>query len=151
MPPLVVSRQDREALPAYIDERDEVQMLIAVTALSVLAFLAAFRILGLVDHARAAVTTSRRTMQVMGDATLDDDAKEAAVQRAARTLLVAFAGLALRFAAILVAAYVPILLASAAGLVSQSAALAFMMRADVIVVASALVLGAVWLMSRWRR
>ncbi|QIE43980.1 hypothetical protein [Meridianimarinicoccus aquatilis] len=126
-------------------------MTLAVTALSVLAFLVAFQALGIVAKAREAIETSRQTARVMGDTTLDDDAKEAAVQNAAKTLMIGFGGLVLRIVGILGAAYVPIFLADALGIVPQDTTLGFMLRIDVILASTVIVIAGVWLLARMRR
>lgn len=126
-------------------------MMIAVVAASVLAFLIAFQLLRIVPAAQAAIVTSRRTMAVMNDATLDERAKETAVQRAALSLLKSFLGLVLRSALALVAAWLPIELADLAGLVPAEATMAFLMRLDVIAVTSVIVVLVLWLGRRsWR-
>lgn len=125
-------------------------MVLVVTALSVLAFLVAFGALGVVAKAREAITISRAAGQVMGDSGLDDDAKEAAVQKAALSLMKSFVGLLARIAGILLAAYAPIFAADRAGLASETAVLDFMLRLDVIVVTTVVVIAAVWLLARLR-
>lgn len=126
-------------------------MTILVTALAALAFLAAFQLLGVVPCARSAIATSRQTAAVMSDSNLDDDAKETAVQKAAISLMKGFFGLVLRLLGVLVAAYVPIFLFDAVGLLPESAALAFMLRIDVIVATSVLVIAAIWIVNRVRK
>jgi hypothetical protein len=126
-------------------------MMIAVVAASVLAFLAAFQLLRIVPAAQAAIVTSRQTMAVMNDATLDERAKETAVQRAALSLMKGFLSLVLRSALALVAAWLPIELADLAGLVPAEATMAFLMRLDVIAVTSVIVVLVLWLGGRsWR-
>lgn len=126
-------------------------MTIVVTILSVLAFLAAFQLLGIVPKARAAIATSRQTAQVMGDASLDDDAKEAATQRAAKELLLGFGGLVVRIIGLLAATYVPIWGADVTGLLPQEDAIAFLVRLDVLVATTLIVIAGVWLVARMRR
>ena len=126
-------------------------MTIVVTALSVLAFIAAFKFLGILPKAQEAMTVSRRTAAVMGDRTLDEAAKEKAVQAAAGTLMMGFFGLVLRIVGILAAAYVPIFLADITGLLPEAEALAFMLRLDVIAVTSVLVVVLIWLAARLGR
>lgn len=126
-------------------------MTLLVTAVSVLAFLLAFEALGIVAKARDTIATSRQAAAVMGDGSLDDDAKEKAVQQAAGRLMLGFLGLALRIVLILAAAYVPIFVADAAGWLPESEALAFMLRPDVILGTTVLVIAAIWLAARIRR
>ena len=126
-------------------------MAILVTALSVLAFVIAFGRLGVLPKAQAAMAVSRRTMTVMGDATLDDSVKERAARQASLALLKGFLGIALRLAGVLLAAYVPVFLADRAGLLPEAEALAFMLRLDVLAATTVLVALALWLASRFRR
>lgn len=126
-------------------------MILVVTALSVLAFLLAFEALGLIPKAKEAISVSRATAAVMGDKSLDDDAKEAAVQKAAATLMKNFLGLLVRIVGILLAAYVPILAADLLGLVPEAEVLAFMLRIDVILITTVLVIALVWVLQRVRR
>ena len=126
-------------------------MTILVTALSVLAFIAAFEFLGLLPKAQEAIAVSRRAAAVMADATLDEAAKEKAAQGAAIELMKGFLGLVLRIAGILGAAYVPIFLADATGLLPEAETLAFMLRLDVIAVTSVLMVVVIWLASRFGR
>lgn len=126
-------------------------MTLLVTTLSVLAFLAAFTLLGIVPKAREAIATSRQTATIMGDASLDDDAKEAAVQKASMALMKGFFGLLLRIVGILLAAYVPIFLADLTGLLPEEEALAFMLRLDVIAISSILVIAVIWLIAKFRK
>lgn len=126
-------------------------MAILVTALSVLAFVAAFGRLGILAQAQAAMAVSRQTMAVMGDATLDDSVKERAARQASLALLKGFFGLVLRFAGALLAAYLPIFLADRAGLLPEAEALAFMLRLDVIAVTTILVALGLWLAGRFQR
>lgn len=126
-------------------------MTLLVTTLSVLAFLAAFSLLGIVAKAREAIATSRQTATIMGDSSLDDDAKEAAVQKASMALMKGFFGLVVRIIGILLAAYVPIFLADLFGLLPEEEALAFMLRLDVIAVSSVVVVAVIWLTTKMRK
>lgn len=125
-------------------------MVLIVTALSVIAFIAAFELLGIVPKAREAIATSRQTAAVMGDKSLDDDAKEAAVQKAAGSLMKGFFGLVLRIIGILAAAYVPIFLADLAGLVPEAETLGFMLRLDVILATTVIVIAIIWAVTKVR-
>ncbi|MBL9060694.1 MAG: hypothetical protein JNK88_11805 [Mangrovicoccus sp.] len=125
-------------------------MAIVVTALSVLAFIAAFEFLGILPKAREAIAISQRTAAVMGDSTLGEEAKEKAVQQAALNLMKGFFGLLLRIIGIILAAYVPIFLADFTGLLPEAEALAFMLRLDVIAVTSVLMIAVIWLAARVR-
>lgn len=126
-------------------------MTVMIAALSVIAFVIAFHFLRLVPAARGAIAVSQRTAGVMGDATLDDDAKEAAVRKASVDLLKSFCSIALRGIGTVIAAFIPIQLAGWAGLVPTATVLDFLMRIDVIIIASVLVIAAVWIGGKfWR-
>lgn len=118
-------------------------MTVVIVGLSVLCFIAAFQLLNLVPRAQAAIATSRQTAAVMGDKTLDEEAKEAAVQKAAVSLMKGFFDLLIRGIGTLVAAWVPIQLADLIGLKPAEETLAFMLRLDVIIVTSIIVTVAV--------
>lgn len=119
-------------------------MVLLVTALSVIAFILAFEALGIVPKARDAIATSRQAAAVMGDKGLDDDAKEAAMQKAAGSLMKGFVGLLARIVGILLAAYAPIFLADLAGLADEAAVLAFMLDPLVIVATTVIVIAVIW-------
>lgn len=53
-------------------------------------FIGVAKVCGLVPRARAAITTSKRTLEVVKSPNLDDEAKEAALQQHARELFAAF-------------------------------------------------------------
>lgn len=119
--------------------------LMIVAALSVLAFLAVFHFLAVIPKAQDAIAVSRNTAGLMRDATLDDDAKEAAVQKASLNLMKAFVGLLLRGGGAVLAAFVPLQLADWAGIVPLDASLDFMLRLDVILVTSVLIVALAFL------
>ncbi|WP_424991088.1 hypothetical protein [Fluviibacterium sp. S390] len=118
-------------------------MTVIIVGLSVLCFIAAFQVLNLVPRARTAIATSRATAAVMGDKSLDEDAKEAAVQKAALSLMKNFLDLLIRGALTLVAAWVPIQAADMIGLKPADETMAFMLRLDVILITSVIVTVAV--------
>lgn len=126
-------------------------MMIVVAILSVLAFIAAFQLLQIVPRAKSAIDTSRSTAAVMGDASLSEEAKEAAVQKASLALMKGFVDLLLRGAGALVAAWLPIQLADWAGLVPAADTLGFLLRIDVIVVTSVVLVALVVILSKVRK
>lgn len=125
-------------------------MIILVTIASVLAFIVTFSILGIVPRAQKAIAVARSTTTTMRDQTLDDDAKEAAVQAASLTLLKQFFGLLVFGILTLLAAYIPILLADMAGLIPAQTVLDFMLRLDVILVTSVILIALVFGLRRFR-
>ncbi len=118
--------------------------MILVAAGSIAIFLLVFWLAGVVASAKSAIAIARGAMQAMRDPGLDELARERTVQTAAIRLVVASGSLILRNLAALAAAFIPILAADWAGIAPQAAMLAFMVRWDVILVATILVtLGAV--------
>jgi hypothetical protein len=124
-------------------------MVLLVACLAVAAFLIGFHLAGVVPAARRAIATARSATGVMRDPALDDLAKEKAVRKAGLSLLSSYASITLRSAAALLASFLPILLADATGLVDKEATMAFLLRWDVILGASAVMI-AVWLIARRR-
>ena len=120
-------------------------MTLSVTLISVVIFVLAFAVLRIVPVARGAIATATGAVQVMRNPTLDDDARERAVQKASISLFGAFASILLRFVATLVFAAMPIWVADVLGIVSAEAVIAYLSRIDVIVVLS-VVMVAIWVL-----
>jgi hypothetical protein len=110
-----------------------------VTAISIGAFLLGFWRAGVVPSAKRAFAATREAMRAIRDPGLDERARERAVQAAALRLSGISGSLILRNLAALIAGYVPIAVADFAGFTTRAALLSFMMRWDVIVVATAAV------------
>lgn len=126
--------------------------LIAITVLSIGLFMVAFWLLRIVSVAKDAIATVKGALATMRAPDLDDDAREAAVQKAAVRLITISASLVGRCAFALAAAFVPIYLAHAAGVARMEDSLAFMERWDVILIASLLILAGYLTGKRlWRR
>lgn len=127
-------------------------MTVLVAGCSILMFLVAFHFLGIVPVASRAIATSRETGAVMRNPDLDDDAKEAAVQKASLALMKSFGSLVVRIVILLLAAFLPIFLASTTGLVPAETVLDFLLRWDVIIITTLVILLAVFVGPRiWRR
>ena len=124
-------------------------MVFLVASLAVAAFLLGFHLAGVLPAASRAIATARSATGAMRNPALDDLAREKAAQKAGLSLLGSFASIALRSAAALAVSFVPILLADAMGLVDAGATTAFLLRWDVILGASAVMI-AVWLVVRRR-
>ena len=133
-------------------------MVFLVASLAVAAFLLGFHLAGVLPAASRAIATARSATGAMRNPALDDLARELmdrtgipgmAAQKAGLSLLGSFASIALRSAAALAVSFVPILLADAMGLVDAGATTAFLLRWDVILGASAVMI-AVWLVVRRR-
>lgn len=113
--------------------------MILVAAASIGAFLLMFRLAGVVSTSKSAIATTRGAMQAMRDPSLDEQARECAVQSAAIRLVIVSGSLILRSLLVLAAAFVPILLADWVGIVPRAAMTAFMERWDVILFGTVLV------------
>lgn len=119
-------------------------MVVVTSAAAVLAFAAAFHVSGLVGKALAVVATTRDTMRVIGDSTLDDDAKETQVQRASKLLFVDFAAITLRAIAVLLVPLATIYLADLADLAEFDAVMAFLLSWEFILATCALAAVVIW-------
>lgn len=111
-------------------------IVVLVSLLAVAGFGLALWKSGVMPVAKTAVSTAFSGLSVMMDRELDDDAKEAAVRRAAFSLLKAAVSIAARFVCVLATAAVPILIADLAGIVRFDAVTALMLRPDYIVIVS---------------
>jgi len=114
---------------------------LSVSLLAVAAFGLALWKSGVVGVSQDAISNAFAGLSAMVDRELDDDAKELAVRRAAFTLLKAAFSIALRFALVLAAAAVPILLSNVVALVSADAVMGLMLRPDYIVIVSLVAIG----------
>jgi len=125
-----------------------------VTALGVAAFAVAFTLLRVPAWASESLAVAGRAQLALRDPALDDAAREAGAQAAARRLFYVFGVILVRTSAALAAAAVPVVVADRLALVPAGEVAAFSMRLDVILAASA-ALVAVWLLhrrlvARWR-
>lgn len=111
---------------------------LVVSLLAVAAFGLGLWKSGIVSVARSSVSTALSGVSAMTDSALDDDAKEAAVRKAAFALLGAALSLAIRFAVVLLVTAIPIFLADTLGLTSVDAVMSLMLRWDYILVVSGL-------------
>jgi hypothetical protein len=101
--------------------------------LVVAAFIIALRLFHVVAVARDIVDRTRGATATLRAADLDDDAKERAIQAAAGQLLVRFVSITLRAVGALAVPTALLWLLDVAGLVSMAAVTAFLLRWDVIV------------------
>lgn len=123
--------------------------MIAATALaSIVAFLVALWLSGVVRVGAGVVATAQGAVATMRDQALDDRAREKAVQGASLRLMGAFVSIVVRGALTFAVSFVPIWLASVAGLASIAEVTEFLARWDVIVIGSAVIVAG-WLL--WRR
>lgn len=120
----------------------------AVGLVSAAAFAAALWFSGLVGKARGAVSDARAAMAVMGDAGLDDDAKEARIQAAARGMFASFGAIVLRCAVVLAAPAAAIYGADLAGLADADAVIDFLLSWEALIGLTLAFGAAAWLLGR---
>ena len=123
-------------------------MIIATSLVTVAAFIAALSALRVIEVARGAMGVMSGAMGAMRDPGLDDEAREAAVQAASLRLFGRFGQIFWRFAATLALSYLPILLADLTGIAEAAAVMDWLLRLDVILILSALMIAAWFLAAR---
>ena len=117
---------------------------LVVALLAVLAFVATFLKIGLVPKARQALSTARDGVAALTSTTLDENAKEKAVQQAGLRLLGLGGALLWRLAVLVGAALVPIQLASLLGLVPFASSMAVLLNGWFILGTTLALLGVAW-------
>lgn len=90
-------------------------MIVATTVLATLAFAFGLRVTGMLHVTAAASSTARGALASLGDAALDDDARERAARDASARLFKATGAIFVRAAACLALSAVPIVVADVAG------------------------------------
>ena len=123
-------------------------MILASAALAVAAFLVGFHLTGIIPTASRIVALARSAGSVMADRNLADEDKEKAIQKAALAMLGAAFSIFLRVAVTLLITVLPVYLLSWAGLAPAGEVFAFLARIDVIVGATVIVMGGLWLWSK---
>ena len=121
---------------------------LAASVLTVLFFLIAFHVLGLIAVARGALSQSRGAVAVMRDGDLSEDDKEAAVRRAALGLLRSTVSIIVRSVACLLISAIPVYALAAIGVTTPDDVLGFLSRWDVILISSALIAAGMYWGSR---
>ena len=123
-------------------------MTVFAAALAIAAFLAAFHGFAILVAARQALALATGATGVMRDKNLSDDEKEAAVQRAALSMLRASGSIFWRVAATLICTVAPIYALDLIGFVDAGQVFALLARPDMIIGTSVLVGGGLWWFSR---
>lgn len=123
-------------------------MTVGTAIFCIAVFAAALWLSGLLRAGAGALATAHGALAVLRDPAMDDAAREREVQRAALRLFGAGFSILLRGALALCAAALPLWLAEATGLAPMGAVMDFLLRWEVIVLAT-LVLFAAQL--TWRR
>ena len=107
---------------------------VVTTALvSVAAFLVAFVTVGIVRVARDAIETAGAAVNSMQDPSLDDLLREKAVQKASLQLFAALGKLIVKSGIAMLAGALPLILAESLGIVSSDEVMSFLLRWDVII------------------
>jgi hypothetical protein len=124
----------------------------ALAAVSVAVFMLAFWRLEVVASARSAIVIMQNALGTMRDPSLDELAREKAVQSASLKLVREAFSLIVRSALALAAAFIPLVLADQFGLAPLSATLEYLGRWDVIIVLSIVSLS-IWVAGgrTWRK
>jgi hypothetical protein len=107
---------------------------VATAVLSLGIFVVALRLSGIVGVSAGVLSTTRDTLAIIRDTTLDDAARERAVQRASVSLMARFASILGRGALALAASLVPVWVADTTGVASFSAVLDLLTRWDVMLI-----------------
>lgn len=123
-------------------------MIFLSAAFAIAAFVFGFQTFGIVRTARRIVEVARHSGATMSDKSLDDDAKEKAIQAAALSMLGGAVAIFFKIAALLAVTVAPIYLFSILGLANAQDTFAFLARIDVIIGATILVGGAMWILSK---
>lgn len=115
-------------------------MIVVTAVLSIIVFLAAFRVFGVARAAAGALTICRDSILVIHDKALDDLAREKKMQRASLQLGGAFIAILLRSALALGASFLPIWLISLTGKIRIEDVMLYLSRLDVIVIVTAAII-----------
>ena len=113
-------------------------MILATAAASMLVFMAALWLCGIVRTGAEALSTAREAVAVLADEAIGEAAREEHIQRAALRLLGATFSILGRTLVAALASAVPIVLADWAGLASTADLIGFLARWDVILAATIL-------------
>jgi hypothetical protein len=124
-------------------------MLAYVVALLLLA--AGFYFARLNEHLRAITAAASKAFVIMRDAAADDLEKEKTVQSCALAMVRGAVTLTVRLAVILLAAAFPVWLASALGWLNMELFWHFALRADVLLISTAVVLVPLFAMRHFRK
>ena len=111
--------------------------MIALTAfVSVLLLAVALDRVRVVSVATTALGTAQNAVATMRDGSLDDQARERAMQQASMRLFGHFASILGRVAVALVVSLVPVVIADQSGVATAASVIAFLSRLDVVLIAS---------------
>ena len=111
-------------------------MIVAIAVASIVVFLVALLLLGVVPAAARALTIARGAFAALRDPALDDAARERAARDASMRLLRSFISILARGGLAIAVSLLPIWLADASGLAPRDQIFDFLSRWDVILIAS---------------
>ncbi len=114
-------------------------MIAAAALASIGLFIGAFWVFGIARVGAGVLVIAKDAVAAMQDKSLDDEVREKAVQRASIQLIGAFFSILVRSALAFLASFLPIWIASLAGLATIEDVLRYLSRWDVIVIASVVV------------
>lgn len=114
-------------------------MIAATVLASIGFFIGALWVFGIARVGAGVLVIAKGAVAAMHDKSLDDEVREKAVQRASIQLIGAFFSILVRSALAFLASFLPIWIASLAGLATIEDVLRYLSRWDVIVIASVVI------------
>ncbi len=114
-------------------------MIPAISIVSIVVFIGALWGSDVARVGAGALTTTQGAIAAMRDESLNDEAREKAVQRASLQLMGAFASILVRGGLTLMVSILPLWLASLAGLAEIEEVMHYLSRWDVIIIASVVI------------
>ena len=120
----------------------------AVSVISIIVFLVAFAATGIVAKCSGAIAVARGALATMTDPSVADLEREDKIQRASITLFGLFFSILIRSLVTLGSAAIPIWVADKLELATAAETLAFLMRWDVIVLSTLII---IVLLATWQR
>ncbi len=123
-------------------------MIVSTAILSLAIFMVGFWVFGVARMGTDALHTARSAVAILRDESVGDDTREKAVRRASVQLFSAFISILVRSALTLLASFMPIWLADVSGLVRTQEVFEYLLRWDVIFIAT-MVLIVAYLALRW--
>jgi hypothetical protein len=111
-------------------------VIVATAVACIAVFVVALRISGVVGASAGVLTTTQQAVAIMRDGSIDDAAREKAIQRASIGLIASFGSILLRAALALAASLLPVWLAGMADLARPRDVFEFLSRRDVILAAT---------------
>ena len=111
-------------------------MILLTSILSIVTFVIALKVLGVIKAGADVLHVSRTALSVMRDSKLGEEQREIEVQQAAVRLLVLFLSISVRSILVLAASFLPIWVMSTLGATTVNDVVLFLSRWDVISVST---------------